>query len=77
MQFIKNIKTLFLLLPLLAFPQGEANIWYFGYNAGLDFSSGSPVALTNGQLTTFEGCATLSDTAAAFYDKKQLNTVNF
>lgn len=61
MIFFRNIQILFLLIPILAFPQGEANIWYFGYNAGLDFSSGSPVALTNGQLATLEGCATLSD----------------
>lgn len=45
---------------LVSHAQGEANIWYFGKNAGLDFSSGSPVALTNGQLVTEEGCATLS-----------------
>lgn len=53
----------FLVLPLFAFSQGEANIWYFGQNAGLDFNSGSPVALTNGQLNTQEGCATLSNSA--------------
>ncbi len=46
---------------MLAFPQGEANIWYFGDKAGLDFNSGSPVALTNGQMTTDEGCAVLSN----------------
>lgn len=40
--------------------QGEANIWYFGQNAGLDFNSGAPVALTDGQLNTNEGCATIS-----------------
>ena len=52
---------LFLLVNNFAFSQQEANIWYFGYNAGLDFNSGSPVALTNGQLHTDEGCATLSN----------------
>lgn len=41
--------------------QGEANIWYFGEYAGLDFNSGSPVALTDGRLFSFEGCATQSD----------------
>jgi hypothetical protein len=41
--------------------QGEANIWYFGSHAGLDFNSGSPVALTDGQLVTQEGCATISN----------------
>lgn len=40
--------------------QKEANIWYFGNLAGLDFNSGSPVALTNGQMSTLEGCATIS-----------------
>jgi gliding motility-associated-like protein len=48
------------LYSLASFSQGEANIWYFGDNAGLNFSSGSPVALTNGQLSTREGCAVLS-----------------
>ena len=43
--------------------QGEANIWYFGQNAGIDFNSGSPVALTNGQLVTDEGCATISNSS--------------
>lgn len=49
------------LLPILSFSQNEAAIWYFGQNAGLDFNSGSPVVLTDGQLSTFEGCATISD----------------
>ena len=39
----------------------EGNFWYFGQNAGLDFNSGSPVALTDGQLNTNEGCASISD----------------
>lgn len=41
--------------------QGEANNWYFGSNAGLDFNSGSPVALTDGQMYAFEGCAVMSN----------------
>lgn len=45
----------------VSYSQGEANIWYFGYNAGLDFNSGTPVALTDGQLYTEEGCATISN----------------
>ena len=39
----------------------KANIWYFGSNAGLDFSQGSPIALSNGALSSSEGAATLSD----------------
>jgi Secretion system C-terminal sorting domain len=41
--------------------QNEGNIWYFGSNAGIDFNSGVPVALTNGALSTSEGCASISD----------------
>lgn len=44
-----------------ALSQKQANIWYFGNRAGLDFSSGSPVALTDSKMETFEGCATLCD----------------
>lgn len=39
--------------------QGESNIWYFGQNAGLDFSSGSPIALSKGMLNTTEGVASV------------------
>lgn len=46
---------------LMALSQGETNIWYFGAMAGVDFNSGSPVALTNGALSTGEGCATICD----------------
>ena len=40
--------------------QKEANIWYFGEKAGLDFTAGDPVALTDGQMDTWEGCSTIS-----------------
>lgn len=43
------------------FSQQQAAIWYFGKNAGLDFRSGYPVALTDGKLDTYEGCSTISD----------------
>jgi len=46
----------------IGFTQNEANIWYFGSNAGLDFTLGDPVPLLNGELDTQEGCATISDT---------------
>jgi gliding motility-associated-like protein len=50
-----------LLSSFQAIAQGEANIWYFGDNAGLDFNSGSPVPLLDGELVTFEGCATIAN----------------
>ncbi|PHR90026.1 MAG: hypothetical protein COA80_16700 [Leeuwenhoekiella sp.] len=40
--------------------QGQANNWYFGYGAGLNFSTGSPRPLTDGSLYTLEGCASIS-----------------
>lgn len=50
-----------LLLSNIGFSQNEANIWYFGNNAGLDFNSGMPVALTDGQMATQEGCASIAN----------------
>ena len=43
--------------------QGEANIWYFGSNAGIDFNSGVPVSLPASQMSTWEGCASIADGA--------------
>jgi cysteine-rich repeat protein len=40
----------------------QAAIWYFGQNAGLDFTGGDPVAI-DGPLVTGEGSAVLSDCA--------------
>lgn len=49
--------------------QGEANIWYFGSDAGLDFNTSPPTPLTNGALSTNEGCASIADKngALVFY----------
>lgn len=58
---MKKILFIVLLFSLQLSAQKEANFWYFGENAGLDFSSGSPVALDNGRLNTLEGCSTISD----------------
>ena len=41
--------------------QKEANIWYFGENAGLDFSTGAPVPLLNSAMNKDEGCSSISD----------------
>ena len=51
----------FVLFFLFSNAQGEANIWYFGHYAGLDFNGGSPVALTDGQINTQEGCGVISN----------------
>jgi hypothetical protein len=39
----------------------RANWWYFGQGAGIDWSTGSPVVVTNGQTNSYEGTATMSD----------------
>ncbi len=37
------------------------NNWYFGEKAGLSFNTEPPYVLTDGQLFTVEGCASISD----------------
>lgn len=59
----KLLIILLISFNIVSYAQGEANIWYFGHYAGLDFNSGSPVALTDGKLKTEEGCATISNAA--------------
>jgi len=39
----------------------NSNIWYFGKYAGLNFNSGSPIAVYGGQTNTIEGIATICD----------------
>lgn len=62
-----GMKSKFLLLIIILFgfktlfSQKEANHWFFGNNASIDFTSGSPVSSNNGQLITVEGCASISD----------------
>ena len=60
MKFKNLCLFLFILVSMSCFSQGEANIWYFGNNAGLDFNSGAPVVLHDGELVTDEGCAVIS-----------------
>src|ERR1039458_6071077 len=58
---------LFLFLPAAVCTVQNPDIkrtyhWYFGSKAGLDFSSGSLIAVTNGQLVS-DNSASISDTA--------------
>lgn len=53
---------LLLLFPLLLFSQGEANNWFFGNGAGLQFqNNGAVVPVAGGQIFTFEGCSSISN----------------
>src|ERR1035437_6420066 len=53
----------FLWLFLISYchAQKQNNIWYFGNGEGLDFNSDIPTALTDGQLSTPEGSASIAD----------------
>lgn len=57
----RNLCILLMLCSCSIFAQKEAANWYFGDKAGLDFNSLTPVALLNGQLTTNEGSASISN----------------
>jgi PKD repeat protein len=41
--------------------QKEANIWYFGRGAGIDFNGGVAIPLVNGAIDQKEGCASIAD----------------
>jgi gliding motility-associated-like protein len=45
------------------FAQNENNKWYFGFTAGLDFMTNPPTILTNGLISTSEGCASVANSA--------------
>jgi hypothetical protein len=42
------------------YSQKQANFWYFGLNCGLNFSSGLPLPILDGALSTGEGCSAIS-----------------
>ncbi len=46
-----------------SYAQLEASHWYFGNGVALDFSSGTPVAVNDGELFTNEGSASIADEA--------------
>jgi Secretion system C-terminal sorting domain len=59
---MRAIILVFLTIYIHSHGQNQANIWYFGSGAGLDFNNTcTPTVLTDGQIDGFEGCATISD----------------
>jgi len=54
------VLLLCLLISISAFSQ-QPEIWYFGYNAGVDFSSGSPVSVSGNVMSQWEGVAVACD----------------
>lgn len=73
---LKQILYIFSLLFLLQamYAQKEANIWYFGTHAGLDFNTGQPVTLFDGQLDSNEGVASIADSSGTllFYTESTM-----
>ena len=60
----KNYALLFLLaISISGFGQSQIHKtwWYFGLGCGLNFTSGSPVAVTNGLVNVNEGSIAMSD----------------
>ncbi len=59
---MKSLKLFlaFVFFACASFGQSPADWWYFGLKAGVHFTSGGPVADTNGVMTTSEGCASVS-----------------
>ncbi|MCF7568212.1 T9SS type B sorting domain-containing protein [Sabulilitoribacter arenilitoris] len=53
------------LICLNLFSQGEASNWYFGYGGGITFNQNTNAvsAVNDGQLSTNEGCATISNSS--------------
>ena len=62
-QLIKKgflIAGLLLMVAWQATAQNQANNWYFGDYAGLNFSTGNPAPILDGALSTWEGCSSIS-----------------
>ncbi len=61
----KNLTLILFFCFGIALAQNQANMWYFGNNAGLDFNNLNPTTglptPIRGQLSTFEGCASICD----------------
>ena len=59
------ITLIFCFFSLTLFAQSEAANWYFGFGASIKFNqaNGTVSSLNNGQLLTYEGCTSISDSS--------------
>lgn len=55
------LTSLLLLFGFCVLSQRADSIWYFGDHAGIDFTSGIPVSLSNGQMQAYDNTSTISD----------------
>lgn len=77
----KYILLLFILafiVPLVTYSQNDknnANIWYFGNKAGIDFNPSTPIGLSDGQLDTQEGVSTICNEQGSLLFYSDGNTI--
>src|SRR6185436_120483 len=57
----KILLPLILLFSFTVYSQHEADNWYFGTHAGLNFFNGTATPIVGSAMDTNEGCATISD----------------
>ena len=73
-----NLKLLhiFFLLNIVFFAsaQKQANVWYFGHHAGLDFNTGQPLILTE-MFYINRNCASISDSNGVFLFATEATTI--
>ncbi|MCE9539629.1 MAG: hypothetical protein K8R85_10470 [Bacteroidetes bacterium] len=70
---MKRILHIFvIIIPLFANAQKQGNIWYFGNQAGLNFNSGNPISISDGQTYLYpnpgphsEGSSVICDSTSA------------
>lgn len=61
---MKKRVLFFFFLPLAAQAQHEADKWYFGSGAAIDFTPGAPTVIASSAMNPTEGCAVISDGAS-------------
>jgi hypothetical protein len=57
----KYLAFIFSVIYSLCFGQKEANVWHFGDNRTIDFTSGEPVEMSGSAISAYEGCASYCD----------------
>lgn len=62
MKHLFTILTIFLTVLVAHGQMKRANHWYFGYQAGIDFSTSIPKSDTSGKMESLEGSCSISDT---------------
>lgn len=56
----------FILISTHIISQKQTNFWYFGENAGLDFTYQNPEVITNSNMIAEAGCSSISDSNGNF-----------